>query len=266
MSDSRVEFLRFHHVSIAVPDLDAAVADWTERLGWTPSTTSGSATFPLEDSYLELIAAGGADGPAPGVVSVSVVVDDVDAVAERVTAAGAKVSRDADGNLVFDAAGLNGVPLELRAEDASSATPSLSAFRRINHVVVAVADDDTAQAWWTKVFGAWPPHAQAGPAAAEGATEVAEVIHHVPVGIAWFGLTAAGTNADALTRFIERRGEGVYALALVVNDYPEAIGALEQRGARMIGSLGDSQTFIHPATTHGILIDVVPERHPSRVG
>ena len=40
MTDAKVEFRRFHHVTIAVDDLDAAVNDWTERLRWPPATRS----------------------------------------------------------------------------------------------------------------------------------------------------------------------------------------------------------------------------------
>jgi methylmalonyl-CoA/ethylmalonyl-CoA epimerase len=88
----------------------------------------------------------------------------------------------------------------------------------------------------------------------------------VPVGIAWFGLTGRGTDAGALGRFLERRGEGVYGLALVVDDYPATIAALEDRGAQIVRQESSGQTFVHPKTSHGVLIDLVPERHPSRLG
>ncbi len=65
MSDQRIEFQRFHRVTIAVTDLDEAVADWKDRLGWPPTAaTESSATFALDDSSIELVAAG--DG-GPGV-------------------------------------------------------------------------------------------------------------------------------------------------------------------------------------------------------
>ena len=93
MAEERIEFRRFHHVTIAVADLDGAVADWTDRLGWSPAAvTATTATFPLDDAYVELVAADGAD---PGVTSVAVVVDDVDDAAERLRARGAAVSAGA---------------------------------------------------------------------------------------------------------------------------------------------------------------------------
>jgi catechol 2,3-dioxygenase-like lactoylglutathione lyase family enzyme len=252
MPEPRLEFRRFHHVTLAVPDLGRAVADWTERVGWPPDSSSAvGATFGLEDAYVELIPAGGPDGREPGVSSVSVTVDDLDAATRRVKAAGVDVE-ERDGSVTVDPSALTGVPLELRADDSPGRGASPGPFRRINHVVVAVADDGAAIGKWTSVFGAWPPQIDDGH----------EVAHHLPVGKAWFGLTTAGTDAAALGRFLERRGEGVYALALVTDDQPATVAALAERGARLVGGEGSRQTFVHPSTTHGLLIDIVPERQP----
>ncbi len=76
----------------------------------------------------------------------------------------------------------------------------------------------------------------------------------------WFGLTAAGTDAGALRRFLDRRGEGVYALGVIVDDWAGTVKSLRRNGARLLTSEASSQTFVHPATTHGVLIEVVAER------
>jgi hypothetical protein len=36
---------------------------------------------------------------------------------------------------------------------------------------------------------------------------------------------------------------------------------LQRNGARLVGSEHSGQTFIHPASTHGVLIEVMAERH-----
>ena len=90
MHESRVEFRRFHHVTIAVTDLGARRRrlDRTPRL--EPSATSSDRTrFPLEDAYVELIGAG-SSGLRPGVASVSVVVDNVAEVNARLEAVGSR--------------------------------------------------------------------------------------------------------------------------------------------------------------------------------
>ena len=255
MTDARVEFRRFHHVTIAVDDLDAAVNDWTERLSWPPSTRSSqSATFALDDSYIELVPAGAGTS---GIRSVSVVVDDVAEAAARLKAKGASIAVDAQGHVSLDPAAINGVAMELRPEDASgtrSAGPQgpSGAYRRFDHLVVAVSDDEAAAACWAQLFGSW----------IEDPGHTVEAVHHVPVGIAWFGLTGSGTDADALARFVERRGEGIYALAVVVDDRAATLDTLEKNGAQIIRQESSGQTFVHPKTSHGVLIDLVAERRP----
>jgi catechol 2,3-dioxygenase-like lactoylglutathione lyase family enzyme len=259
MSDTNVEFLRFHHVTLAVTDFGAAVTDWTDRLGWAPSArAAATATFPLDDAYIEIVPAG---DRGPGVTSVSVVVDDVEDTVERLRANGVSFTMSLDGHAVIDPKAVNGVPLELRPDDADgggadpASTGAGGPYRRFNHIIVAVSDDTSAVSSWAAGFGAWTEE--------DGHT--VEAVHHVPVGIAWFGLTGSGTDAGALARFIERRGEGIYGLALVVDDHPATIHELEGRGAQIIRQESSGQTFVHPKTSHGILIDLVPERHPSRV-
>jgi hypothetical protein len=58
----------------------------------------------------------------------------------------------------------------------------------------------------------------------------------------------------------------VYALALVIDDHPASVATLESRGAQIIRQGSSGQTFVHPRTSHGVLIDLVPERHPSGTG
>jgi methylmalonyl-CoA/ethylmalonyl-CoA epimerase len=233
--------LAFHHVSIAVGDLPSAVADWEGALGWPASEGS---RFGLADGYLELVAAG--EGPV-GVVEVAVVVNDVLALAADIERAGGTVVRHADGTVAVDRSSVSGVPLLLCPKGAAPTTPATGAFQRISHLVVAVSDLGEAVARWSGYLGAWPPKKEAG----------GEVSEHVPVGRAWFGLTAAGTNAEAIERFIARSGEGIYAVGLVVDDPAAVASELVARGARVIGDGTTPQTFIHPATTHGLLVALV---------
>jgi catechol 2,3-dioxygenase-like lactoylglutathione lyase family enzyme len=240
--------LAFHHLTIAVKDVPAAIADWENLLGW--SARPATAQFGLDEGYLELVAA--PEGRT-GVVAVAVVVDDVAALADRIEAAGGQVDRRDDGIIAIDRASINGVPLELYPSSAASTSAATGPFRRINHLVIAVADYEATVARWTAYFGEWPKESNA----------TGEVSEHVPVGAAWFGLTAAGSNAEALERFIARSGDGVYAVGLITGDRRGTLTGLRSRGARLLGDETTPQTFIHPATTHGLLVDVLPERASS---
>jgi catechol 2,3-dioxygenase-like lactoylglutathione lyase family enzyme len=251
MTDTNVAFRDFAVIRLAVTDIDAAVSAWTDQLGWRPETASPDrATFRLGATTIEMVPA--TEGQLPGVIGVAVTVDDTDQAAQRIESAGFGVERTADHSVVVPARDLNGVALELRQADGDAPRSSQKTYTRINHLVVAVEDDDAAQENWARAFGRWPAHAMGGH----------DHFHHVPVGIAWFGLTASGTNASALGKFIDRRGEGVYALGVVVDDWTRTLESLRTNGARLITQEDSNQTFLHPATTHGVLINLVPEWHP----
>ncbi len=63
-------------------------------------------------------------------------------------------------------------------------------------------------------------------------------------------------------RFLERRGEGVHHIALAVKDVGAALGAAEESGARPVdrvprrGAEGLMIGFLHPQSTHGVLIEL----------
>jgi 4-hydroxyphenylpyruvate dioxygenase-like putative hemolysin len=244
-----VTFLSFAAIRLAVSHLDAAVCAWREQLGWRPETvTADGASFRLDGAAVDMAPA--AAGQPPGVTAVAVTVDDTEAAARRIQSAGYRGDLAADGTVVLPGRDLNGVALELRS--AAAADPprhSAGPFTRIRHVVVAVEDDDAALRNWARAFGSWPAHSMGG----------REHAHHVPVGAAWFGLTAAGTDAGALRRFLDRRGEGVYAVSLIASDWSRTLESLRRNGARLIASTDSNQTFVHPATTHGVLIEVAAE-------
>ncbi len=250
MSETRVTFRRFDAIRIGVNDIGAAVSGWRDQLGWQPSIMSaGAATFPLDDASIEMSPA--ATGQPSGVIAVAVTVDDTERAAQRIASAGFPVERATGGAVVLPARDLNGVTLELRQADGGARRSPPGPYRRINHIVVAVEDDDAARQTWATAFGSWPPHSMGG----------REHFHHVPVGAAWFGLTAAGTDAGALTRFLDRRGEGVYALGLIVDDWTRTLEGLRRNGARLLTDADSGQTFVHPATTHGVLIELMTERY-----
>lgn len=238
--------LAFDQLTVAVKDVDSAAADWELLLGWHPAERD-SARFDLEAGSIQLIPAG--DGPT-GVVKVSVAARHVAAIADRIETAHGKIAARDGRTLHIDAASLNGVPLALVEADGPTINTGQSNYVRINHLVVAVSDLSSAIQRWKGYFGAWTPKAE----------NPGEISEHVPVGDSWFGLTAAGTNGEALERFIARSGEGVYAVGIVVDDLPRAVAELQSRGARLIGDAGSPQVFVHPASTHGVLINLVPAK------
>jgi methylmalonyl-CoA epimerase len=64
-------------------------------------------------------------------------------------------------------------------------------------------------------------------------------------------------------RFLSKRGPGIHHIAVEVKDIRASLAEFKQRGARLIdetprvGARGCLVAFIHPATTNGILLELV---------
>ncbi len=70
-------------------------------------------------------------------------------------------------------------------------------------------------------------------------------------------LTATGKNAE----FLERRGEGLFLMAARTRDMQESIRRLRDAGVRVTdeeGTGAGSVAFIHPKSTHGVFIELLP--------
>jgi methylmalonyl-CoA/ethylmalonyl-CoA epimerase len=75
-----------------------------------------------------------------------------------------------------------------------------------------------------------------------------------------------GTSPDsAITRFIEKRGEGIHHLAFEVNDILAEMQRLRDQGFTLLnehpkkGADNKLVCFVHPKSAHGVLIELCQE-------
>ena len=66
----------------------------------------------------------------------------------------------------------------------------------------------------------------------------------------------------ALARFLQNRGEGVYMIALEVDDMESTVKSLQSKDVRLIDADPEARSrggpvFIHPKSTHGVLIELI---------
>lgn len=130
----------------------------------------------------------------------------------------------------------------------------------IHHITVAVRDVDTAAATFARMFGATVDHVDV--VAAFGVRSA-----DITLGDSTFQLASAADPDNAFARFLERKGEGFYNLALEVEDLDAAVRELHDAGIRMSEPLeatpGVRSAFIAMAATHGISIQLVQTVQPS---
>ena len=126
----------------------------------------------------------------------------------------------------------------------------------IDHIGIAVRSLDEALATYKRLWKLEPDHIERG--------ERDRVIEAMlPVGNAHVQLVEATDDESTVARFIARRGEGLHHIAFRVDDIDAALEALRRDGAEIIddepriGGGGHRVAFVHPKTTHGLLIELV---------
>jgi methylmalonyl-CoA epimerase len=87
----------------------------------------------------------------------------------------------------------------------------------------------------------------------------------VPVGESRLELLEATSEESAIAKFIAKRGEGLHHVCLKVPDLPAVVERLKQDGVRLVsaeiktGAGGHQYVFVHPASTSGVLLELVQE-------
>ena len=126
---------------------------------------------------------------------------------------------------------------------------------KLSHLGIAVRNLDRAEELFSKLLG--------------GARVHHEQVADQKVRIASFDLTGTmieltePTSSDSpISKFLEKRGEGVHHIALEVDDVAKEIARLKGEGFQMIdevprmGSHGMLIAFLHPKSTNGVLIEL----------
>ncbi len=128
-------------------------------------------------------------------------------------------------------------------------------IKRIHHVTVAVRDVAAARGTFERLFGA---------AAADAVEQVPAFgirALDLRIGDDTLQLVAPADADNPVMRFLERRGEGFYNLALEVEDLDGAVAELAALGVRVSEPVeaepGVRSAFVTMAATHGLSIQLV---------
>jgi len=133
-------------------------------------------------------------------------------------------------------------------------------IKRIHHLTLAVRDTEQARATFETLFGATAEHADAIPAFGVRTRDIA-------IGEDTLQLASPLERDSALMRFIERKGEGFYNLALEVDDLDAAVAELAARNVRVSDPVeappGTWSAFVTMAATHGLSIQLIQSPEPA---
>ena len=123
---------------------------------------------------------------------------------------------------------------------------TLAAF---DHLVIRVGDIDEGIATYRDTLGLTLDRTDESEALG-----IKQAFFNLPGG--GFIEVVAPINAQsAVGQALDKRGEGIHTVAFSVDDLAAACAALKAGGVRLIGE-GGPQVFVHPKSTHGVLLQL----------
>jgi len=130
---------------------------------------------------------------------------------------------------------------------------------KLHHIGIAVGSLAAARPVFAKLLGKLP--------------DSEEVVEEQKVRVAMFQvgesrleLLEATSEDSPLARSLSKRGQGVHHIAVAVEDLAGTLRRLESAGVRLIdreprrGAGNEQVAFLHPASTAGVLIELVEEK------
>jgi methylmalonyl-CoA/ethylmalonyl-CoA epimerase len=129
---------------------------------------------------------------------------------------------------------------------------------KVEHIGIAVKDIEASNALFAKLLGA--------------AHYKEEIVESENVKTSFFKagetkieLIAAIEGENAISKFIEKKGEGIHHIAYAVNDIRQEIKRLKSEGFIFVneepkrGADNKLVCFLHPKSTNGVLIELCQE-------
>lgn len=134
---------------------------------------------------------------------------------------------------------------------------------KIDHLGIAVRSISDSLAFYRDALGL----------AFEGTETIEDQAVNVallPVGESRIELLEPLSDESPVGRFIAKRGEGLHHICYEVEDIDSKLNELRSRGLRLLagyprrGAEGKPIAFLHPASAHGVLVELVEKAKTSQ--
>jgi methylmalonyl-CoA epimerase len=133
---------------------------------------------------------------------------------------------------------------------------------KIDHLGIAVRSISDSLGFYREVLGLEM-------AGSETVEDQGVNVALLPVGESRIELLEPFSEETPVGRFIARRGEGLHHICYEVEDLPSKLDDLRSRGVRLLdgyprrGAEGKLVAFLHPASAHGVLVELVEKARTS---
>jgi methylmalonyl-CoA epimerase len=133
--------------------------------------------------------------------------------------------------------------------------------RRIDHVAIIVRNIEQALVFYRDTLGITPSEIKEVP------TEEVRIAF-LPIGGpggSEIELIEPTTPDSSLTRFLEKRGEGLHHICLEVADIDAALAEMQEKGVPVLDkqpriAAGGRAIFLHPRGTNGVLLELLEKK------
>lgn len=131
-------------------------------------------------------------------------------------------------------------------------------MKKIEHIGIAVKDLELGNEIYKNLFG--KAHYKIEEVASENVKT-----SFFKVGPNKIELLEATSPDSAISKFIEKRGEGIHHIAFAVKDIKKEMQRLENQGFRLLnkepkrGADNKLVCFVHPKSANGVLIELCQE-------
>ncbi len=130
-------------------------------------------------------------------------------------------------------------------------------LKNVDHIGVAVLKLEKASVLYEKAFGLLPGEIVNVP-------EQKVRVQTFTIGQTRIELLEPQSSDSPISKFLEKRGEGLHHICYAVENLESAVDQLKANGLEFIGELatgsdGKRVIFIHPKSANGVLIELVED-------
>jgi methylmalonyl-CoA/ethylmalonyl-CoA epimerase len=128
-------------------------------------------------------------------------------------------------------------------------------IKRIDHIAIVVEDIELALHFWRDVLGLELQHVEDVP-------DQKSIVAFLPTGASEVELVKPTSEDSGISRYLKKRGPGIHHICFEVDDIEATLVQLKMKGIHLInerpifGTGGKRIAFIHPDSTHGVLIEL----------
>jgi len=128
-------------------------------------------------------------------------------------------------------------------------------IRRIDHIAVVVDDIETALSFWRDTLGLDLSHVEDVP-------EEESAVAFLTIHDGELELVKPTSEGSGVARYLRKRGPGLHHICFEVDDIGAVLDRLKDQSVRLIneqptiGTGGKRVAFIHPSSTHGVLVEL----------